>query len=58
MKNTKYLHIKANGGVAMLKTNDVVEIDVKEEKEDKGLKVAWMVITVQCIVGVIIALFI
>ena len=42
----------------MLKVNDVVEIDVKEEKEDKGLKVAWTVIAVQCIVGVIIALFI
>ena len=42
----------------MLKTNDVVEIDVKEEKEDKGLKVAWTVITIQCVVGVIIALFI
>ena len=42
----------------MLKVNDVVEIDVKEEKEDKGLKVAWMVIAIQCIVGVIISLFI
>ena len=42
----------------MLKVNDVVEVNVKEEKEDKGLRVAWVVITVQCIVGVIIALFI
>jgi hypothetical protein len=46
----------------MLKVNDVVEVNVKKEKEDnglrKGLKVAWMVIAVQCIVGVIIALFI
>ena len=46
----------------MLKVNDVVEVNVKEEKEDKGLrkglKVAWTVIAVQCIVGVIIALFI
>ena len=42
----------------MLKTNDVVEIDVKKEKEDKGLRVAWIVIAVQCIVGVIISLFI
>lgn len=45
----------------MLKVNDVIEIDVKKEKEDKeykGLRVAWTVITVQCIVGVIIALFI
>ena len=58
MKNTKYLHIKANGVIAMLKVNDVVEIDVKEEKEDKGLKVAWTVIAVQCIVGVIISLFV
>lgn len=42
----------------MLKVNDVVEVNVKEEKEDKGLKVAWTVIAVQCVVGVIIALFI
>ena len=42
----------------MLKVNDVVEVNVKEEKEDKGLKVAWTVIAVQCIVGIIIALFI
>lgn len=46
----------------MLKVNDVVEVNVKEEKEDKGLRkglrVAWMVIAFQCIVGVIIALFI
>ena len=42
----------------MLKTNDVVEIDVKEEKEDKGLKVAWTVIAIQCAVGVIISIFI
>lgn len=42
----------------MLKVNDVVEVNVKEEKEDKGLRVAWTVIAVQCIVGVIIALFI
>jgi hypothetical protein len=42
----------------MLKVNDVVEIDVKEKKEDKGLKVAWTVIAVQCVVGVIIAIFI
>ena len=42
----------------MLKVNDVVEIDVKKEKEDNGLRVAWIVIAVQCIVGVIIALFI
>ena len=42
----------------MLKVNDVVEVNVKEEKEDKGLRVAWMVIAVQCIVGVIIAIFI
>ena len=42
----------------MLKVNDVVEVNVKEEKEDKGLKVAWTVIAFQCIVGVIIALFI
>ena len=42
----------------MLKVNDVVEVNVKEEKEDKGLKVAWKVIAVQCVIGVIIALFI
>ena len=42
----------------MLKVNDVVEVNVKEEKEDKGLKVAWTVIAVQCVIGVIIALFI
>lgn len=42
----------------MLKVNDVVEIDVKKKKEGNGLKVAWTVIAVQCIVGVIIALFI
>lgn len=42
----------------MLKNNDVVEIDVKEEKEDKGLKVAWMVIAVQCVIGIIISIFI
>jgi uncharacterized integral membrane protein len=42
----------------MLKVNDVVEIDVKEEKEDKGLKVAWMVIAVQCIIGIVIFIFI
>lgn len=42
----------------MLKVNDVVEIDVKEEKEDKGLKVAWTVIAVQCVIGIIIAIFI
>ena len=42
----------------MLKVNDVVEVNVKEEKEDKGLKVAWTVITIQCVVGIIIALFI
>lgn len=46
----------------MLKNKDLVEIDVKKEKEDnglrKGLRVAWTVIAVQCIVGVIIALFI
>jgi hypothetical protein len=46
------------GVIAMLKNKDLVEIDVKEEKENKGLKVAWTVIMVQCIVGVIIALFI
>jgi hypothetical protein len=46
------------GVIVMLKVNDVVEIDVKEKKEDNGLKVAWMVIAVQCIVGVIIAIFI
>ena len=42
----------------MLKVNDVVEIDVKEEKEDKGLKVAWTVIAVQCIIGIVIFIFI
>jgi hypothetical protein len=42
----------------MLKNKDLVEIDVKEEKENKGLKVAWTVIAVQCIVGVIISIFI
>jgi hypothetical protein len=46
----------------MLKVNDVVEVNVKEEKEDnglrKGLRVAWTVIAVQCVVGVIIALFV
>ena len=42
----------------MLKVNDVVEVNVKEEKEDKGLKVAWTVIAVQCIVGIIISIFI
>ena len=42
----------------MLKVNDVVEVNVKEEKEDKGLKVAWTVIAVQCIIGVIISIFI
>ena len=42
----------------MLKVNDVVEVNVKEEKEDKGLRVAWTVIAVQCIIGVIIFIFI
>ena len=42
----------------MLKVNDVVEIDVKEEKEDKGLKVAWMVIAIQCVIGIVIFIFI
>ena len=46
----------------MLKVNDVVEVNVKEEKEDKelrkGFRVAWTVIAVQCIVGVIISIFI
>ena len=42
----------------MLKVNDVVEIDVKKKKEGNGLKVAWTVIAVQCIVGVIISIFI
>lgn len=42
----------------MLKVNDVVEVNVKEEKEDKGLKVAWTVIAVQCIIGIVIFIFI
>ena len=46
----------------MLKVNDVVEVNVKEEKEDKGLRkglrVAWTVIIVQCVVGVVISIFI
>ena len=42
----------------MLKVNDVVEIDVKEEKEDKGLRVAWTVIAIQCIIGIVIFIFI
>lgn len=42
----------------MLKVNDVVEIDVKEEKEDKGLKVAWTVIAIQCVIGIVIFIFI
>jgi hypothetical protein len=48
--------------IVMLKVDDVVEIDVKKEKEDnglrKGLRVAWTVIAVQCIVGVIISIFV
>ena len=45
----------------MLKVNDVVEVNVKEEKDNglrKGLRVAWTVIAVQCVVGVIISIFI
>ncbi len=42
----------------MLKTNDVVEIDVKKKKEDKGLRVAWIVIAIQCVVGIIISIFV
>jgi uncharacterized integral membrane protein len=46
----------------MLKVDDVVEIDVKKEKEDnglrKGLRVAWTVIAVQCIIGIVIFIFI
>lgn len=47
----------------MLKTNDVVEIDVKKKKEEdkglrKGLRVAWMVIAVQCVIGIVIFIFI
>ena len=42
----------------MLKVNDVVEIDVKEEKEDKGLRVAWTVIAIQCIIGIVIFIFV
>ena len=46
----------------MLKVNDVVEVNVKEEKEDKGLrkglKVAWTVITIQCVIGIVIFIFI
>lgn len=46
----------------MLKVNDVVEIDVKKEKGDKGLRkglrVAWTVIAVQCIIGIVIFIFI
>ena len=46
----------------MLKVNDVVEVNVKEEKEDKGLrkglKVAWTVIAIQCIIGIVIFIFI
>jgi hypothetical protein len=42
----------------MLKNKDLVEIDVKKEKEDNGLKVAWMVIAVQCVIGIVIFIFI
>jgi uncharacterized integral membrane protein len=42
----------------MLKNKDLVEIDVKEEKENKGLKVAWTVIAVQCVIGIVIFIFI
>jgi hypothetical protein len=42
----------------MLKNKDLVEIDVKKEKEDKGFKVAWTVIAVQCVIGIVIFIFI
>jgi hypothetical protein len=42
----------------MLKNKDLVEIDVKKEKEDNGLKVAWTVIAVQCVIGIVIFIFI
>ena len=42
----------------MLKNKDLVEIDVKKEKEDKGLRVAWTVIAVQCVIGIVIFIFI